>query len=146
MTGCSSATAFLDAETLARPNLYVLVQTTTTRILFTSGPKPRAAGVELARGPEDPARFRAAAKKEVIVCAGAINTPQLLLLSGIGPREQLEKLNINVVVDQKWVGENLSDVRVVDSFFLWIAAEGFAALTASSDWLSELPCKGRYDT
>ena len=48
----------------------------------------------------------------MVVCAGAINTPQLLLLSGIGPREQLQQLGIDVVVDQKWVGESLSDVRV----------------------------------
>ncbi|KAF8580208.1 GMC oxidoreductase [Ramaria rubella] len=90
----SSATAFLGAETLARPNLHVLVQSTVTRVLFTSDAKPRAAGVEIGRSPSDPARFRAGAKKEVIICAGAINTPQILLLSGVGPREQLEKLGI----------------------------------------------------
>ncbi|KAF8526922.1 GMC oxidoreductase [Hysterangium stoloniferum] len=105
----SAATAFLNAETLARPNLRVLINATVTRVLFTSGTKPRAAGIEIATGPADAARYRAAANKEVILCAGAIGTPQLLLLSGIGPREQLEKLGIKVVIDQKWVGENLSD-------------------------------------
>jgi choline dehydrogenase len=114
--GSSSATAFLDAETLARPNLRVLVKSTVTRVLFTSDSKPRAAGVEFALSPQDPRRFRAAAKKEVVICAGAINTPQLLLLSGIGPREQLEKLDIKVVVDQQWVGENLLDVGLNAAF------------------------------
>jgi choline dehydrogenase len=100
--------------------LRVLVKSTVTRVLFASDPKLQAVGVEIALGPQDPRRFRAAAKKEVVICAGAINTPQLLLLSGIGPREQLEKLDIQVVFDQKWVGENLRDVNLNAAFHLRI--------------------------
>lgn len=55
-------------------------------------------------------RFRAAARKEVILSAGALNTPQLLNLSGIGAREELEKFNVDVVKDLPSVGKNLSDV------------------------------------
>jgi choline dehydrogenase len=99
--GSSSAIAFLDSKTLDRPNLKVLIQTTVTRVLFTSSEFKihRAVGVELAQSPQDETHFRVVAKREVILCAGAINTPQLLLLSGIGLREQLEKFGIEVVVD-----------------------------------------------
>src|ERR1019366_9018829 len=49
------------------------------------------------------------ASKEVILCAGAIGSPQLLLLSGIGPRRELEALQIPVVADLEGVGGNLQD-------------------------------------
>ena len=54
-------------------------------------------------------RRRIYARREVIVCGGAFNTPQLLKLSGIGPRQELEKLGIEVLVDLPGVGENLQD-------------------------------------
>lgn len=49
------------------------------------------------------------AKHEVLLCAGAIDSPRLLLLSGIGPRGELEALGIECMVDLKGVGENLVD-------------------------------------
>jgi choline dehydrogenase len=49
------------------------------------------------------------ARKEVILSAGAINTPQLLLLSGVGPREDLEAVGIDVIVDLPGVGKNLQN-------------------------------------
>jgi choline dehydrogenase len=62
--------------------------------------------VEYRRPGRGASRVQAA---EVILCGGAINTPQLLLLSGIGPREDLERLGINVVADLPGVGSNLQD-------------------------------------
>lgn len=53
--------------------------------------------------------FTLKARHEVLLCAGAIDTPRLLLLSGIGPKEELEKLGIKSKVDLKGVGENLVD-------------------------------------
>ncbi|QSE84551.1 GMC family oxidoreductase N-terminal domain-containing protein [Rhodococcus koreensis] len=92
----------------------------------------RAVGVEYIRGRHvyraDPRarqtdgtsiapRRIATATAEVIICAGAFNTPQLLKLSGIGPRAELESFGIDVVVDLPGVGENLQDryeITVVD--------------------------------
>lgn len=57
-------------------------------------------------------RFRVAARAEVILSAGAINTPQLLNLSGIGAKAELEKYGIGLVKELPAVGKNLSDVRL----------------------------------
>src|SRR5262249_32973220 len=53
------------------------------------------------------------ASREVTLCAGAIHTPRLLLLSGIGPQDDLERLGINTVIDLPGVGQNLQDHPMV---------------------------------
>lgn len=85
-----------------RPNLTVLTYRHATRLLFEGR---RAVGVEVERNGE---REVIRANREVIVCAGAYNTPQLLMLSGIGPREHLSSLGIEVLANLP-VGENLQD-------------------------------------
>lgn len=55
-------------------------------------------------------RFRAAARREVILSTGSLNTPQLLNISGIGAKDELEKFGIEVVKDLPAVGKNLYDV------------------------------------
>jgi choline dehydrogenase-like flavoprotein len=85
-----------------RRNLTIIAETTVSRVLFRGR---RAAGVECqsGRGPE---RLYA---DEVVLCSGAIKTPQLLMLSGIGPPEQLKALGIEVLQAAPSVGENLMD-------------------------------------
>ena len=85
-----------------RSNLTVLCRTLVTRILFEGG---RATGVELIRRGEVD-RFQGG---EIICCGGAINSPQLLQLSGLGRAAELERLEIPVVRDLPGVGENLQD-------------------------------------
>jgi choline dehydrogenase len=73
------------------------------RVVFEHG---RAAGVEIADGSQ---RKMLRAEREVILCAGAINTPQLLLLSGIGPAAHLRELGIEAVADSPEAGANLAN-------------------------------------
>ncbi|XP_045503188.1 glucose dehydrogenase [FAD, quinone]-like [Colias croceus] len=87
-----------------RNNLYLSKGSMVTKLIFDSD-KKRVFGVELEKRGK---RFKILAKREVIVSAGAINSPQLLMLSGIGPRDHLESLKIPVVKDLP-VGYNLMD-------------------------------------
>lgn len=102
--------------------LTVQLNTFVTRVMFDEeGEVPRAIGVEALQGQSlyradprhDPEANGTAAsfyaKKEVIVSGGAFNSPQILKLSGVGPREELEALDIAVVAELPGVGENLGD-------------------------------------
>ena len=98
----SAATAFLKPA-LRRPNLTVRTGAMVQRILVEHG---RAVGVEVAHEGRLEALY---ADREVIVCGGAVNSPQLLMLSGIGPADHLREHGIEVVADRPAVGENLHD-------------------------------------
>jgi choline dehydrogenase-like flavoprotein len=98
---CSSAVAFLK-PVLKRSNLKVLTTALTEKVLIENG---RATGVEVSHKGQKH-RFHAG---EMILCGGAINSPQLLMLSGIGPAEHLQKTGIPVQLDLKGVGQNLQD-------------------------------------
>jgi choline dehydrogenase len=106
----SLATAFLTPEVLARPNLYVACNARVTRVLFDqiTTTEPTAIGVEFqtTRGGE---RFQVHTRREVLLCGGAVNTPQTLLLSGIGPADQLKSHGIPVIQENDAVGRNLKD-------------------------------------
>jgi choline dehydrogenase-like flavoprotein len=97
----SSSRAYL-TPARRRPNLKVEVNALTTRVLLNG---TRAAGVEYVRSGES---VRAEAAREVILAAGTFNTPQLLMLSGIGPAGHLRQHGIETVVDLP-VGKNLQD-------------------------------------
>ncbi|XP_059047641.1 ecdysone oxidase-like [Achroia grisella] len=87
-----------------RPNLYVVKNSLATKIIFDSF--KNAIGVKLVN--ESNKIITVKANKEIIISAGSINTPQLLMLSGIGPKEHLRNIGINVISDLP-VGENLQD-------------------------------------
>ncbi len=86
-----------------RANLKVITRAQTTRINLDG---KRATGVEYAKGGQ---RYEVRAQREVILSAGAINSPQLLQLSGIGPVEVLQKAGVDVVHELPGVGRNLQD-------------------------------------
>jgi choline dehydrogenase len=98
----STASAFLKPA-LARPNLTVLTRALARRLLFD---ETRCIGVVYTR---DGDLKQAHATTEVIVSGGTLESPKLLLLSGIGPADQLRHLGIDVLVDLPGVGQNLHD-------------------------------------
>jgi len=103
---CSAATAYLH-PVLSRPNLTVLTDALVTNVIIEGG---HATGVRyLHHGEPQTARANA----EVILSGGAVNSPQLLMLSGIGPAEHLIEMGIDVHADLRGVGGNLSDHPVL---------------------------------
>jgi choline dehydrogenase len=99
---CSTSVAFLHPA-MARPNLAVVTSAQVHRVIFDG---TRAAGVV---GRHHGDEFEIRAEREVILSAGSYNSPQLLMLSGVGPADLLQQLEIRVVLDQPLVGENLQD-------------------------------------
>ncbi|WP_018602425.1 choline dehydrogenase [Mycobacterium sp. 155] len=95
---------------LRRPNLHLLTKSEVARIVVEND---AAVGVEL-RGPE---RTEIHCRREVILAAGAMNTPRLLLLSGIGPADELRDLGVPVLADVPGVGRNLQNHPGVDLQF-----------------------------
>jgi choline dehydrogenase-like flavoprotein len=100
----SAAVSYLNPAR-GRKNLTIITRALTTRILVENG---RAIGVEFRRE-KNATVERARAAEEVIVTSGAIGSPKLLMLSGIGPAAHLESQGIDVVLDCPGVGENLQD-------------------------------------
>jgi choline dehydrogenase len=136
------------------PNLTIRKHCLATRVLFENA---RAIGVEYIdkphiyrADPEAPDEFdslersEVRASREVILAAGAFNTPQLLMLSGVGPRAELEKFTIPVIADLPGVGSNLQDryeIAVISEF-----VRDFGLLEGATFALSEDSRKDRYLT
>ncbi len=103
---CSAATAYLHPA-MSRPNLTVHTGTLVTKVLIEGG---QAIGVSYLHHGEPQT---ASANAEIILSAGAVNSPQLLMLSGVGPAEHLIEMGITVHHDSRGVGVNLSDHPVL---------------------------------
>ena len=99
---CSAATAYLD-PVLQRNNLLMETRAMANKILFE---KNKAVGIEYRVGNTTKC---AQASKEVILCGGVINSPHLLMLSGIGDSDELKMLGIPMMVNLPGVGRNLQD-------------------------------------
>jgi choline dehydrogenase-like flavoprotein len=100
---CSSASAYLGPAIRQRPNLHVRTGALVGRVLVSGD---RATGVELAQRGRRAEQVNAG---EVVLAGGAINSPQLLMLSGVGPAQHLRSLGIDVRADLAGVGGNLQD-------------------------------------
>ncbi|HEX4222500.1 MAG TPA: GMC family oxidoreductase N-terminal domain-containing protein [Pseudonocardiaceae bacterium] len=107
----STAVAYL-TPALDEPNLTVLSQAMVTRVLIESG---RAVGVEVV---VDGTARQVRCEREVVVSAGAYESPKLLMLSGIGPADTLVRHGIQVLVDLPGVGANLQDHMIVGVCYL----------------------------
>lgn len=98
----SASTAFL-TPVRGRQNLHIWTQALVSRVIFEQG---RATGVELQRGDK---KIQVRANRETILCGGAVNTPQLLMLSGVGAGQELQEHGIKQVAQSPEVGANLHD-------------------------------------
>jgi choline dehydrogenase len=119
----SSADAYLHPA-MDRPNLTVRTGALTTRVLLENG---RATGVEYRCGGRV---HTARATREVVLSGGAINTPQLLMLSGIGPAQHLREVGVDVVHDLPGVGSGLQDHPLVP--VVWNVRSGTSLRLAES--------------
>ncbi|NEM08648.1 GMC family oxidoreductase N-terminal domain-containing protein [Geodermatophilus normandii] len=119
----SAADAYL-RPALERPNLTVLTGALTTRVLLSGG---RATGVEYRRGGQTHTAYAAG---EVVLSGGAVNSPQLLMLSGIGPAAHLREVGVDVVHDLPGVGGGLQDHPLVP--VIWNVRSGKSLLRAES--------------
>lgn len=99
----TSETAFLKKLGLTQSNLVVYQSTLATKITFNG---TTASGVEIDMGGFP---FTLTANKEVVLSAGAFQSPQLLMVSGIGPKDTLERFGIPVVKNLPGVGQNMED-------------------------------------
>jgi choline dehydrogenase len=131
----SAARAYLHPA-MGRPNLAVETRALARRVLFEG---KRAVGVEYEQGGEV---RQARAEREVVLCGGAINSPQLLMLSGVGNADELKPLGIPVVQHLPGVGQNLQDhiecyvqmsckqpITLYSRYNLW------GKMTAGAEWL-----------
>ena len=132
----SHALAYLKPA-LSRKNLEVLTGAPCVRILIEKG---RAIGVELLR---NGVRTRALARREVVVCSGAIKSPQLLMLSGLGPADHLRNFGIPVAVDLPGVGQNLQDHLRLPVVYEYLPQGPFASMRSVAAGFLELGLRGR---
>jgi choline dehydrogenase len=123
---CSASRAYL-RPAMQRPNLKVLTHALATRVLFEGR---RARGLTYERGGRS---HRVRVEREVLLCAGPINSPQLLKLSGVGPAAELAALGIEVLHDLPGVGENLQDHL---EFYFQVACKEPITLYSSINWRS----------
>lgn len=112
----STYQAFLAGEPEDRPNLTIITGAQATRVLLDRAVGQTVAiGIEYRTAVGETVRVRAG--KEVILSAGAIGSPQLLLLSGIGPRQELDAVGVRCLVDAPHVGKHLQDHALCPLFY-----------------------------
>lgn len=124
----SSSVDYLHPIAATRDNLELALEARALRIVFDEQGR-RARAVEIARA--DGSREQIAARREIVLCCGAIDTPRLLLLSGVGPGSELREAGIEVVHDLPGVGRNLMDHP--EGLLLWEASRPIPD-TGASDW------------
>ncbi|EPQ25767.1 uncharacterized protein PFL1_06634 [Pseudozyma flocculosa PF-1] len=140
----SAATAYLPPAVQKRSNLTIGVKVMVTRVIFdrNSSSRPRAIAVELEkeRGGQ---KYYVSARTKIVLSAGSINTPQTLMLSGVGPRATLERHGIPVVLDNPNVGQHLKDhfctstilCKAKPQYTLDFLGSQIGALPALARWL-----------
>ena len=130
----SAAKAYLTPAVRKRPNLQITTGVQARRVLFEG---KRAVGVEYAKADA----VQTATGREIILCGGAINSPQLLMLSGIGPAAHLAQFGIDVLVDAPDVGGNLQDH--LDVIVQWHCSQPIT-LNNNSKFINKMKALGQW--
>lgn len=112
----SSYVAFLQPA-LARPNLQVVISARVERVVFGASPNTASRRAEAVEYTHAGQTRRVAVTREVVLCAGAVESAKLLMLSGIGPAQQLRRHGVEVLLDQPAVGRNFQDHPNVTLFY-----------------------------
>ncbi|KAL0577509.1 hypothetical protein V5O48_004495 [Marasmius crinis-equi] len=139
----SSATSYLAPEFLRRPNLNVLLNARVKRLTQTGhksfhGVEFSVQGLVIAYLPgRAGSTYRVTARKEIILSAGSVNTPQILMLSGIGDSSELSSLGIEPVHDLPSVGKNLTDHPVLPLSWLVNSTETLETAARNATLLAE---------
>jgi choline dehydrogenase-like flavoprotein len=123
----SSSVAYLHPILGTRANLHLHTRTRALKVLCDQGRRATAVAARRADG----STVRVASRREVILCCGAIDTPRLLLMSGIGPARDLRRLGIGVVADVPGVGADLTDHP--EGIVVWEAARPLPP-EGATDW------------
>ena len=122
-----AATGFYTAEMASRPSARIITEAMVERVLFEKDPDIVASAVQFVSSTGD--RYTVKATGEVIICAGAIQSPQVLELSGVGSSKILASHGIDVRVDNPNVGEHLQDHPLV--LLSFEVAEGVCTISSS---------------
>ncbi|CAG2111166.1 unnamed protein product, partial [Medioppia subpectinata] len=113
-TRASTASSYIEPIVRTRNNIHVITRSLVTRILLSNTNGLTATGVEFSRNGQT---YQVNARREVILSAGGTNSPQILMLSGIGPRQHLQDMGIPVQMDLP-VGNNLMDHILIPMDYL----------------------------
>ncbi|KAL0575086.1 hypothetical protein V5O48_006889 [Marasmius crinis-equi] len=135
----SAATAYL-VPAINRPNLDVVINSRALKLYASQTAVdgvPKIDILEVAQSANGP-RVNVTGTKEVILSAGVFGTPQILLLSGIGPKEELTKLNIPVLLESPDVGKHLTDHPLLPGYFVVDSHNGTDPIQRNSTLLAEL--------
>lgn len=132
---CSAAVGFLN-PVRDRSNLTVVSHAFVKRVLFEG---TRAAGIEYQ---QNDVTMQVMAGREVLICAGAYNTPQLLQISGVGPADHLRQFGIEVVADRAGVGANLQDH--FNAPLMYRINENFTVNDLVNNWTNKISQGLRY--
>ena len=130
----SAAKAYLTSDVRKRPNLTILTGVQARRVLFEG---KRAVGVDYSQA----GTTSRAAGREIILCGGAVNSPQLLMLSGIGPAAHLQQFGVEVVVDSPDIGGNLQDH--LDVIVQWHCSQA-VTLNSNSKFINKMLALGKW--
>ncbi|KAE9395797.1 aryl-alcohol oxidase-like protein [Gymnopus androsaceus JB14] len=134
----SSATSYLAPKFASRQNLDVLIGARVTRILPSPNSTDQRPNFSVVEFLHDGMNQRVTASKEIILSAGSVNTPAILLHSGIGDASELLAMNITPIVNASSVGKNLTDHPIVANSWLVNSTETFDEFTRNATKISEL--------